>query len=132
MKFKLYEDISKNQRNKNKKLKLLLNKFKINGKKYVVHHLSSDVVSEVDQLMDNDLKNILFLPKTPNGDSNGVHQVIHGAAKFGGYDEFLKFICELNQSNDNPIYAIREVDNELVLYPIRISDAITMTMKGKY
>lgn len=130
MKFRLVETISNGQRQKNKKLKRLLHKFGVDGSTYVVHHLDSGIISSVGQLMDNNLNNILFLPKTPSGDSNAVHQLIHAAANFGGYDEFLKFICELNQLVEQPIYTLRKNDDgELDMIAIRISDAIDMTIR---
>ena len=141
MKFKLVEDfdrgldetISSAQQSANRTLKSNLKDFDIKPSDYVVHHLSSDVVSEFKGLMDNDLENVLFLPKTPQSDSNAVHQFIHAAANFGGFNNFIAFINSLKSSSaSKPIYALRTVDGgERIINAISIDDAVQMTMKGR-
>ena len=128
----LSERISDPQKEANKKLKRKLAQFNIDGTKYVVHHLDSDIVSDVKSLMDNSLENVLFLPKTESGDSNAVHQFIHAAAKVGGCDKFLSFLDSLNKQSNSPIYALRVDDNDnIFINAITLSDAVNMTIKGK-
>lgn len=100
----------------------------LNPKEYLVHHLDSEIISEIDELKSNELDNVLLVKHGFKNSKDDIHRLIHIAAHLGGLDKLNNMIIELDKQSSY-IYAIDYEDNK-TLIPVKLSDAVAMTIKG--
>ena len=101
----------------------------IDPKRYLVHHLDGEIVSEVGSIKNNDYDNILFVRKAFRDSQDDIHKLIHIAARLGGVDELINILKSWNTAKETKtyIYAVDPAD-KISLIPINIQDAVNMTM----
>ena len=126
MKFQLVEDLfsesGKQSQNNRKIRETIFGKLK--ASEWVTHHLN-DTKLETGLKID-DLDNVIFLKRTPSGDTNAAHQFVTAAANIGGVDNLMKFL------QDPEIGAIATILNGNVeLKSLTIKEAVELTIHGR-
>lgn len=126
MKFQLVEDciIESGKQSQNNRALRQAVFGKLDASQWVTHHLND---TKLDTgLKIDDLDNVIFLKRTPNGDTNAAHQFITAAANIGGVDELLKFL------KDPKIGVVASLQNGNVsLRSISIEEAVKLTIEGR-
>lgn len=126
MKFQLVEDCiieSGKQSQNNRALRQYIFG-KLDASQWVTHHLN-DTKLETGLKID-DLDNVIFLKRTPDGDTNAAHQFVTAAANIGGVNKLMDFL------KDPGLGVVASVSNGKVsLKNISVEDAVKLTIEGR-